>query len=113
MQKNTTISLGQHFDTFIREQLEAGRYSSTSEVMRAGLRLLEESEARADLAAIARHTEREWGREQRNRYLLQLDLCLHMMADSPWPGDAGWRAIHRTAGRCLENWWSFSRRPVH
>jgi antitoxin ParD1/3/4 len=38
--------LGQHFESFIREQLEAGRYSSISAVIRAGLRLLEESEAR-------------------------------------------------------------------
>ncbi len=44
MQKNTSITLGQHFDAFIAEQLESGRYSSTSEVVRAGLRLLEESE---------------------------------------------------------------------
>ena len=44
--KNTSITLGQHFDTFIAEQLKNGRYSSTSEVVRAGLRLLEESETR-------------------------------------------------------------------
>ena len=46
MQKNTSITLGQHFDSFIAEQLKNGRYSSTSEVVRAGLRLLEESETR-------------------------------------------------------------------
>ncbi|KAA1173833.1 type II toxin-antitoxin system ParD family antitoxin [Marinobacter salinexigens] len=46
MQKNTSIALGQHFDSFIAEQLRTGRYSSTSEVVRAGLRLLEESETR-------------------------------------------------------------------
>ncbi|AMQ90315.1 MULTISPECIES: type II toxin-antitoxin system ParD family antitoxin [Marinobacter] len=46
MQKNTSITLGQHFDAFIAEQLKTGRYSSTSEVVRAGLRLLEESETR-------------------------------------------------------------------
>src|SRR5690606_27347673 len=37
MQKNTSITLGQHFDAFIAEQLKSGRYSSTSEVVRAGL----------------------------------------------------------------------------
>lgn len=46
MQKNTSITLGQHFDAFIAEQLKNGRYSSTSEIVRAGLRLLEESETR-------------------------------------------------------------------
>ena len=46
MQKNTSITLGQHFDAFIAEQLKNVRYSSTSEVVRAALRLLEESETR-------------------------------------------------------------------
>jgi len=46
MQKNTSITLGQHFDSFIADQLQNGRYNSTSEVGRAGLRLLEESETR-------------------------------------------------------------------
>lgn len=46
MQKNTSITLGQHFDSFILEQLKNGRYSSTSEIVRAGLRLLEVSETR-------------------------------------------------------------------
>jgi len=46
MPKNTSISLGPHFDTFIAEQLKMGRYGSTSEVVRAGLRLLEETETR-------------------------------------------------------------------
>ena len=46
MGKNTSISLGEHFDSFIAEQLESGCYASTSEVVRAGLRLLEEEETR-------------------------------------------------------------------
>lgn len=44
MQKHTSITLDQHFDTFITEQLKSGHYNSTSEVVRAGLRLLEELE---------------------------------------------------------------------
>ena len=46
MHKNTSITLGEHFDVFIKEQLESGRYSSTSEVVRAGLRLLEDTETK-------------------------------------------------------------------
>lgn len=46
MPKHTSITLGEHFDHFIAEQLESGRYSSTSEVVRAGLRLLEDSETK-------------------------------------------------------------------
>ena len=46
MSKNTSITLGEHFDSFVTEQLENGRYASTSEVVRAGLRLLEEEETK-------------------------------------------------------------------
>jgi len=46
MSKNTSITLGDHFDTFVTEQLASGRYASTSEVVRAGLRLLEDEETK-------------------------------------------------------------------
>lgn len=46
MPRNTSITLGKHFDHFVAEQIEEGRYQSVSEVVRAGLRKLEESEAR-------------------------------------------------------------------
>jgi putative addiction module antidote protein, CC2985 family len=47
MARNTSISLGDHFSTFIESQVETGRYGSASDVVRAGLRLLEEHEAKA------------------------------------------------------------------
>ena len=46
MAKNTSISLGAHFDEFIAQQLKSGRYGSASEVVRTGLRMLEEAEVR-------------------------------------------------------------------
>ncbi|MCF8294614.1 MAG: type II toxin-antitoxin system ParD family antitoxin [Bacteroidales bacterium] len=44
MNRNTSVSLGEYFDSFIQSQLLAGRYKNASEVVRAGLRLLEAEE---------------------------------------------------------------------
>lgn len=44
MAKNTSILLGDHFDNFISHQIQSGRFSSASEVIRAALRLFEQEE---------------------------------------------------------------------
>lgn len=44
MGRNTSISLGDHFENFVDNSVSAGRFKNASEVVRAGLRLLEEEE---------------------------------------------------------------------
>ena len=53
----TSVALGTHFETFVRHQLESGRFNNVSEIVRAGLRLLEESEQRKQLELDALRAE--------------------------------------------------------
>ncbi len=46
MPRNTSVTLGEHFERFIAKQIKAGRFESKSEVVRAAMRLLEEHENR-------------------------------------------------------------------
>jgi antitoxin ParD1/3/4 len=46
MNKNTSISLGNYFDQFVQSRITQGRFKNVSEVIRAGLRLLEEEESK-------------------------------------------------------------------
>lgn len=58
--KNTSIALGEHFNKFIAAQIASGRYQSASEVVRAGLRRLEDDEQKLQ----ALRAEIAKGREQ-------------------------------------------------
>ncbi len=55
MNRNTSVTLGQHFASFIDIQVQGGRYGTASDVVRAGLRLLEEHEAKVKALQAALH----------------------------------------------------------
>lgn len=46
MAKNTSILLGDYFDNFIKQQIQSGKFSSASEVVRAALRMFEYEETK-------------------------------------------------------------------
>ena len=64
MSKNTSISLGNHFESFILNKIGSGRYHSVSEVIRAGLRLLEQEERKIEALREALETGENSGIEQ-------------------------------------------------
>lgn len=48
MARNTSFILGDRFDTFVRSRVESGRYANATDVIRSGLRLLEEHECKVE-----------------------------------------------------------------
>ena len=50
--RTQTLSLGEHWNKFIESHVAEGRYASASELVREGLRLLEEKEANSQLEAL-------------------------------------------------------------
>jgi len=49
MGKNTSILLGDYFETYVNEKITSGKYSSVSEVIRTALRLLESEENKSKI----------------------------------------------------------------
>ena len=75
MPRNTSVTIGNHFESFITEQVEEGRYGSASEVVRAGLRLLEEHENRVQQlrAALIEGEESGFVEYSHNEFMDSLD----------------------------------------
>ena len=53
MPRNTSVTLGEHFESFITTKINEGRFESKSEAVRAGMRLLEEHEQKVDALRLA------------------------------------------------------------
>ncbi len=65
MSKNTSIILGDHFDKFIQNEIKSGRYASASEIIRSGLRLLENEKTKIEAINKALVVGEESGKPQR------------------------------------------------
>ena len=60
----SSYSLGSHFEAFIKDQLASGRYANASEIIRAGLRMVEEHEESREARAMTRAEKLEWIRAE-------------------------------------------------
>jgi len=75
MVRETSISLGSHFENFVNSAVAEGKYNNVSEVVRAGLRLLENEEKKhqAIIEALKKGEESEdvenFTRESHMKYL--------------------------------------------
>ena len=58
----TSVALSSHFEHFLREQVESGRFNNASEVVRAALRLLEDQQTQASMQmdALRAAIDQEW-----------------------------------------------------
>ena len=72
MNKNTSISLGNYFDNFVQSSISEGRFKNVSEVIRAGLRLLEEEESKVIALTNAIQEEIDYPNKNYAQYRLLL-----------------------------------------
>lgn len=72
MPKNTSVTLGKHFEQIIEKTIKSGRYSSASEVIRAGLRMIDEQEQKIKLLREAIEAG------ERSGYLKNFDPVKHL-----------------------------------
>ena len=74
MSKNTSVTLGDHFEQIIEKSIKSGRYSSASEVIREGLRLVDEREQKIQILREAIEAG------ERSGYIKDFDPIKHLEA---------------------------------
>ncbi|MBK8627275.1 MAG: type II toxin-antitoxin system ParD family antitoxin [Saprospiraceae bacterium] len=74
MSKNTSVALGDHFEQIIEKSIKSGRYSSASEVIREGLRLVDEREQKIQILREAIEAG------ERSGYVKDFDPIKHLEA---------------------------------
>ncbi len=79
MTDNVSVSLGNHFGGFVEERVSRGRYKNASEVILAGLRLLEEEEAEEEAKLQALKAAIKEGEESGEPVDFDLDAFLESM----------------------------------
>jgi len=79
--KNTSVALGEHFEKFVATQVDSGRYSSASEVMRHALRVLEEQTQHRDAVIAALIEGERSGISERSPEDIRAAVKAEMRAD--------------------------------
>lgn len=69
----SSYTLGNHYETFVRDLLATGRYASASEVLRDGLRLLEDREKQREAKIAALREAIQEGLESGSASPLNMD----------------------------------------
>ncbi len=85
MGRTTSFTLGEHFDGFVTREVTTGRYATASEVVREGLRLLEDRKERMEAirTALIRGEESGTGRELTRDVLDEIKARARSRADRP------------------------------
>lgn len=91
MARNTSVSLGEHFNTLIADLIQRGRYGSVSEIVREGLRLVEERERRLDALRESLREGEESGLSNRNADDIIEAVERRLATDGDLPADAARR----------------------
>ncbi len=80
MSKNTSITLGNYFEEFVQGSINEGRFKNVSEVIRAGLRLLEQEENKVKVLKTAIQEGIDSGIAENfdpEKHLLELKAKIH------------------------------------